>query len=102
MILWGKHDNDHRHSFLSALKRLRIKLSFWFHKHHLLIFSALDLDYRDLRNLDPNLASSLLEEIKLGADLGPILEKIRASSLPKRASNPTKETKSVTFEDEAK
>jgi hypothetical protein len=52
--------------------------------------------------LDPNLASSLLEEIKLGADLGPILEKIRASSLPKKSSTATKETKSVTFEDEAK
>ena len=64
--------------------------------------SALDLDYRDLRNLDPNLASSLLEEIKLGADLGPILEKIRASTLPKKSSTATKETKSVTFEDDTK
>ena len=64
---------------------------------------ALDLDYRDLRNLDPALASNLLEEIKLGADLGPILEKIRASSLPKKLPQTgTKETKSVTFEDEAK
>ena len=64
---------------------------------------ALDLDYRDLRNLDPALASNLLEEIKLGADLGPILEKIRASSLPKKSQpNGAKETKSVTFEDEAK
>ena len=65
--------------------------------------SALDLDYRDLRNLDPNLASSLLDEIKLGADLGPILEKIRESSFSKKPpTTSTKETKSVTFEDETK
>ena len=68
----------------------------------LLYISALDLDYRDLRNLDPSLASSLLEEIRLGADVGPILEKIRSSSLYKKQPTNTKETKSVTFEDEAK
>ena len=61
--------------------------------------SALDLDSLDLSNIDPSLASSLLEEIRRGADLGPIIEKIRKSSNAKSKSSITKE-KVVTFEDE--
>ena len=60
--------------------------------------SALDLESLDLSNIDPCLASDLLEEIRLGADLGPIIDKIRKSSKVK--SSNIKETKVVTFQDE--
>ena len=74
--------------------------------------NALDLESLDLSNIDPCVASKLLEEIRRpGADLGPIIEKIRKSTTEKAtsgssASNPStkcsnqKETKVVTFQDE--
>ena len=74
--------------------------------------NALDLESLDLSNIDPCVASKLLEEIRRpGADLGPIIEKIRKSSTenatsPTTSSNPStkcsnqKETKVVTFQDE--
>ena len=66
--------------------------------------ATLDLGSLDLSNIDPCLASDLLEEIRLGADLGPIVEKIRKSSSKsstnKISSNSNKESKVVTFQDE--
>ena len=65
--------------------------------------ATLDLGSLDLSNIDPCLASDLLEEIRLGADLGPIVEKIRKSSSKsssKTSSNSNKESKVVTFQDE--
>ena len=63
--------------------------------------SALDLDNLDLSSIDPSLATSLLEEIRLGADLGPILDKIRTANAHHK-KNTIKETKVVTFQDETK
>ena len=55
--------------------------------------NALDLDNLDFRSIDPVLASKLLDEIRHGADIGPLLEKL------KDKSGKNKE-KMVTFEDE--
>ena len=59
--------------------------------------NAIDLETLDLTNLDPSLASHLLEEIRLGADMGPIIEKIRVANA---ANKKAKDMKVVTFEDE--
>ena len=49
--------------------------------------NALDLESLDLSNIDPCVASKLLEEIRRpGADLGPIIEKIRKSTTEKATS----------------
>ena len=50
-----------------------------------------DLDNFDFRNIDPILASKLLDEIKSGADVGPLIEKLKKNEMKKM----------VTFEDEA-
>ena len=55
--------------------------------------NALDLDNLDFRSIDPVLASKLLDEIRNGADIGPLLEKL------KDKSGKNKE-KMVTFEDD--
>ena len=39
--------------------------------------NALDLENLDLRYIDPVLASKLLEEIRSGADVRPLLEKLK-------------------------
>ena len=56
--------------------------------------NALDLDNLDFRSIDPVLASKLLDEIRSGADIGPLLEKL------KDTTKQQKETKMVTFEDD--
>ena len=82
---------------------------------------ALDLQNLDLRNIDPALAAEVLQEIRKGAELKPLLEKIllaeksrqskRPQSLATAATTVTstvtstatlrpKETKMVTFKDE--
>ncbi len=73
---------------------------------------ALDLQNLDLRNIDPVLAAEILQEIRNGADLKPLLEKLvlaektRLSKRPLQDQTSTsarpKETKMVTFQDEAK
>ena len=63
--------------------------------------NALDLDNLDLRNIDPSLASKLLSEIRNGADLGPLLEKLKSEQ--QQSNNPSKSgdmKKVVTFEDD--
>jgi hypothetical protein len=71
---------------------------------------ALDLQNLDLRNIDPALAAEILKEIRNGADLQPLLEKLvqaektRLLKRPPDVSTPTvrpKETKMVTFKDVA-
>ena len=57
--------------------------------------NALDLDNLDFRSIDPVLASKLLDEIRSGADIGPLLEKLKDTT-----SKAQKETKMVTFEDD--
>ena len=52
--------------------------------------NALDLNDLDLRTIDPHLASRLLDEIKSGADITPLLEKLKNTK------------KMVTFEDGTK
>lgn len=51
--------------------------------HQSVALNALDLDPLDLRNIDPALAKQILDEIKSGADIEPVLTKfqvIQASS----------------------
>ena len=43
--------------------------------------NALDLENLDLRNIDPVLASKLLDEIRCGADVRPLLEKLKRPML---------------------
>ena len=65
--------------------------------------NALDLDNLDLRNIDPTLASKLLSEIRNGADIGPLLEKLKSDQLqsnPSSASSKSEMKKVVTFEDD--
>ena len=56
--------------------------------------NALDLENLDFRSIDPVLASQLLDEIRSGADIAPLLEKLKDKS-----GNEKKE-KMVTFEDD--
>ena len=72
--------------------------------------NALDLDNIDLRNIDPVLASKILNEIRNGADVGPLLEKFKidnninntnAKSIENEKTK-NKEGKMVTFEDDTK
>ena len=71
--------------------------------------NALDLDNIDLRNIDPVLASKILNEIRNGADVGPLLEKLKidnnintnAKSIDEKTKNKEGQ-KMVTFEDETK
>ena len=56
--------------------------------------NALDLDNLDFRSIDPVLASKLLDEIRSGADIGPLLEKL------KDTTKQQKETKMVTVADD--
>ena len=61
--------------------------------------NALDLDNLDLRNIDPALASKLLSEIRNGADIAPLLEKLKSEqNNPKSSTEMNK--KVVTFEDD--
>ena len=65
--------------------------------------NALDLDNLDLRNIDPTLASKLLSEIRNGADIGPLLEKLKSDQLqsnPSLSSSKSEMKKVVTFEDD--
>ena len=61
--------------------------------------NALDLDNFDFRNIDPVLASQLLEEIRNGADIAPLLERLRSQQ---QQRNLSKAEKMVTFEDDIK
>ena len=45
------------------------------------VINALDLENLDLRNIDPVLASKLLDEIRCGADVRPLLEKLKRPML---------------------
>ena len=62
--------------------------------------NALDLDNLDLRNIDPTLASKLLSEIRNGADIGPLLEKLKSDQLQSNPSSKSEMKKVVTFEDD--
>ena len=74
---------------------------------------ALDLQNIDLRNIDPALAAEILKEIRNGADLKPLLEKLVQSEKTRLLKRPPdlttttltsvrpKETKMVTFKDVA-
>ena len=65
--------------------------------------NALDLDNLDLRNIDPTLAAKLLSEIRNGADIGPLLEKLKSDQLqsnPSSSSSKSEMKKVVTFEDD--
>ena len=67
--------------------------------------NALDLDNLDLRNIDPILASQILDEIRNGADVGPLLEKLKRcdqSGIYKSVLVRSRAEKMVTFEDEMK
>ena len=84
--------------------------------------NGLDLDNLDLRNIDPVLASKLLTEIRNGADVGPLLDKLKndnaaAISATASAANPapaaankltmpddkkSKQEKMVTFQEDTK
>ena len=82
--------------------------------------NGLDLDNLDLRNIDPVLASKLLTEIRNGADVGPLLEKLKndnaaAIAATASAANPaaankltmpddkkSKQEKMVTFQEDTK
>lgn len=72
---------------------------------------ALDLGPIDLRNIDPVTAQKMLDDIRSGADIKPLLDKLRSSNSkpkppppPKRSvtasSSSEHHTKVVTFEDE--
>merc|ERR1712008_243694 len=77
--------------------------------------NALDLENLDLRNIDPVLASKLLDEIRCGADVRPLLEKPKrpmlyaelrgseaASTSGSLGRSATRAEKMVTFEDDLK
>jgi hypothetical protein len=74
--------------------------------------NALDLEHLDLRNIDPVMASKLLQEIRNGADVAPLLEKLTAADAQQKSeaaaaaallnNGSKKEHKMVTFEDETK
>ena len=73
--------------------------------------NALDLGSLDLRNLDPSLAQKMLDEIRGGADIALLLEKLRANSRsssvqfpqpPKRDQMVPGKEKVVTFDEETK
>lgn len=72
--------------------------------------AELDLDNLDIRNIDPVLASKLLDEIRQGADVGPLLERFKSVDLHDRPhlerfkavdlSAGAKPEKKVSFEDD--
>lgn len=78
--------------------------------------NALDLENLDLRNIDPVLASKLLDEIRCGGDVRPLLEKLKrpmlsaelrgseagSSTSGSLGRSATRAEKMVTFEDDLK
>ena len=69
--------------------------------------NGLDLDNLDLRNIDPVLASKLLTEIRNGADVGPLLDKLKndnavALAATASATNPAAAANKLTMPDDKK